>query len=755
MVIKNKWVSLFCVFFAFQITITPLFSAEDFTSLLTKGIQAYDQNDFTAAEKFLRQAQQLNPSSQQVAEELDRIIEKGMEWETKTVREKLVQMIVRGEDNEKISPILPLVRQILAETSEQVRRHIQDQAEIAKAVEAIADATDRGDAFVSMVGAANRFGRYLVPELVVYLDKQEPDDRVLAQRMLLRLGRDAVIPLIFALDSSSDLVREQIVRMLGQINNPLAVSTLKYVLETDKSDVVKAAAKHALESRFPDAPQVTAWQHLLVDAKRFIRNQNTLPRPNYSPYMWRFENGRLVGEKVLPFQVERSIADLLLRRSAKAAKNMTAAWAPYVANRAAQVRLYHDTLELMKKAGAEEAAIALLEGQAQRFERMAHSVNRMPIQIIAQALQNQLQELEKFGGSPAAGLQLIKVIRETSSHNHVLQEVKAALLSALNAENLLIRFESALTIARLRCALSQEEGNRVVEVLGSAVQYPGVRVAVVVSPQEDVRVHMGSIIDKSGYLAITYENVLKALGEAAAFPPKHIVFLDADIKERSIPESINYLRHSQGGADIPIVVFSMNDADRLAALRDTYNNPEKKVQVISARIDQKELKKSVLDPVSQTLQDNRKEGEGRAELAAESILGLLNGQASYDISQITDALRRTAEDTNRPDAVRIPAVKALGFVGGDKELKSLAAKIKQADTNSVEVRVAALWAVGEILQRLELSLTGDDDLHTLLSECLVAEQETIREEASRTIGKAKWEPELYLTIEKTTGPFNK
>ena len=123
------------------------------------------------------------------------------------------------------------------------------------------------------------------------------------------------------------------------------------------------------------------------------------------------------------------------------------------------------------------------------------------------------------------------------------------------------------------------------------------------------------------------------------------------------------------------------------------------------------------------------------------------------MSQAKKSLEVAVGDTNRPDEVRIPAAACLGYLGDNAVLRVLKTKVSQTENNSASVRLACVKAVGEIIQRLKLSIDKDDELSSILKTCLDDEDENIRLEAARAIGKAQWQPEVFLNLEETTGPF--
>jgi HEAT repeat protein len=755
-------VRLLCLVTAWLGVFPLLNGAEDFASLLRQAVASHKQGKLAEATEFLLKAQELSPGDAEVAELLATVYETELD-RIDSLQKDLVRMAADGElkGTPQGLELARVARQILRKTGEAQKRYTRDDEEIAKIVDRIFGERDNLGMYLRLVQLAEaRHGRYLVPHYLIRLGDQEPSIKLTAFRALVSLGRDAVVPLIVALDSESGPVREQIALILGRIGDPTALSTLVWAAEMDSDQNVRAMAKEALKN-FTGRGELAGepWRLLLNDAIRFIRGTARLPRRQYAPWVWRFKEGKLVGEQVAAFQAGRMHADVFLTRSTKAALKAEEPlpWAVFVANRAGQVRLYRENLALMKAGGGDEALIALLEGQATEIERMAQSVRRAGLTYMTQGLRFALQELEQGAESPAAALELVAEIRRQGRVAAAHARAMEALGTCLDSRNQLVRFEAAVALADIRPPLGAETALKTVDNLALAVAEPGARVALVVSPDDDVRARFTALLDQGGFLALAVDSALTGLAEAAMFPPKHVVFFDSDL-DQGVRETINYLRATKVGASLPVVIISSSGNERRD--RDLYEKPEQKVQVVVDAVGLEELRTAVLDPIVAQAQDTRAEGEERAARAAQSLLGLLADRVSWvpgDLDALASSAVTAAGDTNRVSGVREPACLCAGFVGGEAALKTLSEVVKYKE-NPAAVRVAGLKAAGDILQRLSLSLEAVSEstapgLDEILQECLVDDDPAVRAEAARAMGKAVWQPEIFLNVEAKTGPF--
>ncbi|HAK97075.1 MAG TPA: hypothetical protein DCM87_19305 [Planctomycetes bacterium] len=725
--------------------------AEDFSSLLTRAIAAFKQKKSAEAVALLREAQTLNPEAKEVAELLDKIREEELE-KTRNVRRELVEMLVRSkaDGSAESRELAMVVQQVLNLTTELEKTFIRDQDEIKKVIADLVAVKDRFDVWVAdFQKAKNRHGWYLTPGLVPLLDHQEPGERLMAFRALASLGRDAVIPLITAIDSPSARVREEIAGILARIGDPLALSSLKYLAETDQDPVVKNAAAAAIDRLKGERDAARpAWQMLLDDAVTFIRGANELPRPQYGPYVWRMDAGALVGEEVAPFQVRRMIADMLLVRAMQAgAKPEPAAAALFVGNRAAQVQMYQENLALARQQGADEAQVTLLQGQAARIHELDQSVRLMGLDAMAVALVRALQDMADFGGAPAPVIKLIDEIRAYSPAAGANAKVAAAMQAALMAREQRVRFEASVALAALNSRVGEAAAKEIVTNLALAIAHPGIRVALVVSPDEDVRAYFGGLLNEAGFMPIVVDSATRGLLEAAAFPPKHVIFIDRNIEDLSVPSAINYIRKSRGITGVPIVVVSPGPKE--AESRDLYQKEPQKVSVVADDIAAGALRAAVLDPIVKDAQDTRAEGEMYARRAAETLLAWIAARVPHDLGGAKGGLAATVEDPNRPDAVRIPAAACLGAIGDRDVLKALGAAAKAG--GPVPVRVASIRALGEIVMRLGLDTAAVNadvaDFADTIKACLADEDAGVRIEAARTLGKTAAPAKVVLSLD--------
>jgi len=107
--------------------------------------------------------------------------------------------------------------------------------------------------FLAVNDLVTHIGQYCLPYCVRYLaDKQDDDYRVEIIAMLVRMRRDATLPVICILDSEDSFLRQNACGVLANLGDVRALGALKERCEDPNEDEhVREAAKEALENLLP------------------------------------------------------------------------------------------------------------------------------------------------------------------------------------------------------------------------------------------------------------------------------------------------------------------------------------------------------------------------------------------------------------------------------------------------------------------------------------------------------------------------
>ncbi|MFC1793780.1 HEAT repeat domain-containing protein [Planctomycetota bacterium] len=161
--------------------------------------------------------------------------------------------------------------------------------------------TDRG--WLTAVKRLRNAGEYAVPFMLdAMADPSRESELSNIVRALPQIGRDAIRPLVAALQTENVPLKAQIVIALGKISYPQSQAHLKYIIENDDSSQLRAIAQNSIRQINPDMLQVPAAQLFQELAEKYYYHAQSLaPAQDASfanVWFWDSDAGKLVREEV-------------------------------------------------------------------------------------------------------------------------------------------------------------------------------------------------------------------------------------------------------------------------------------------------------------------------------------------------------------------------------------------------------------------------------------------------------------------------
>ncbi|MHC4958593.1 MAG: HEAT repeat domain-containing protein [Planctomycetota bacterium] len=155
--------------------------------------------------------------------------------------EALLALIASGKEGANV------VKAILDKASPVLPEKAFDEAELKKLIRTAVTAEDNTDRFEAQMTLSRVYGEFAVPGLVAYLSSSNTDYKVAAHIALSRrIGRDAVLPLIEALNAKDAGVRRMVATELGLIGDERALAALAEMAATEQDGAAKKEADTAL-----------------------------------------------------------------------------------------------------------------------------------------------------------------------------------------------------------------------------------------------------------------------------------------------------------------------------------------------------------------------------------------------------------------------------------------------------------------------------------------------------------------------------
>jgi len=161
--------------------------------------------------------------------------------------------------------------------------------------------TDRG--WLTAVKRLRNAGEYAIPFMLdAMADSSREKELSDIVRALPQIGRDAIRPLVAALQTENVPLKAQIITALGKIGYPQSQAYLKYVIENEDSAQLRAMAQESIRQINQDMLQVPAAQLFYELAEKYYYHAQSLAPAQDANFanvwFWDSDAGKLVREEV-------------------------------------------------------------------------------------------------------------------------------------------------------------------------------------------------------------------------------------------------------------------------------------------------------------------------------------------------------------------------------------------------------------------------------------------------------------------------
>ncbi len=172
---------------------------------------------------------------------------------------------------------------------------------IIQEIERVTTATTRGQlAAVKRLRNAGEYAiMYMLDEMANTSDKEKIANIVWA---LPQIGRDAIRPLVAALQTEKVAIKAEIIQALGKIGYPQSLAYLKYIIEKDASAQLRDFAEQSINEIDPAAMKIPSAQLFYRLAENYYYHAQSLSPAEDADigniWFWDAENRRLAREAV-------------------------------------------------------------------------------------------------------------------------------------------------------------------------------------------------------------------------------------------------------------------------------------------------------------------------------------------------------------------------------------------------------------------------------------------------------------------------
>jgi tetratricopeptide (TPR) repeat protein len=663
--------------------------AGDVKSLLEQGLYSYEEGDFDAAVQAFEKAFALNPSSDAIL----RFVEAAG-------TSKFFAML-RDKDRR----IAGIGQQLLKSSTRVLAAKASDPAQVRKAVDEVLAAQGQ-ERTILMIRHTGTFGRNLVPPLVPVLGDNDLTRREAAINWIPKIGLDAVPVLQAARKHPNPIVRLNAAQLLGlrSLRHFVSLATLKALIEKDADEDVKEAAlksyRTILSELNGEGKEMPAKEHFLANAYELYYlkpHQNPFASSYYAPAIYKLSGEEVVGERVADFQLSGEMAKQALEEALELDPGFLVARVLTLCNDASLISKYDQNVAYYAKNESQSPELkALLESQKPYVDSVLRlRVIAAPAPVLEEGL---LQALDDGRSDVAA--RIIETLRETRRRG----PIPKGLVRALDdPSSRLVRTAAAIAIAHWNTDSPFEAGGKVVDNLSEAVVTSGIRTATRVMGDSRLANRFEDLLRELHMESHAPATTIETGFETVISLPPDLVLMDEAVRMGSgrkdvapINHFVNELRKNYRSANVPILIVV--PSSRLEDAKGLYESEERKVWVLPDSIDKTSLDRTVLQKLFKEKDDAKALATRVAASAAEALVHLASIPNDMPVAESVPSLRVVLK--NRPDEVRLPAIRALGRMRAAEAAGDLAA-VFTATENAREVRIEAMTAVGMAIEGSE------------------------------------------------------
>ena len=588
-------------------------------------------------------------------------------------------------------------------------------------------------------------GEYAVPWMLqTLMDREQQHLRPRIIRALPQIGQPAVNPLVVALAVRDRDVRQNVVRMLGEIGYPHAVPYLKKLLASpDIHDDTRAAAEEAVARiarrtgrRFPESV-ADAFIRL---GEQFYNEQGSLRadprRSSANVWYWRdgFSDAVVVPRAIYGPVMAMRCAEEALRLD-PARDKAIALWLAANIRREARLGMDVEGGEIVEDDVDPTRPAAF--PRAVYFSRAAGA--RYCLDVLARAVRDQDTPLAL--GAIAA---LRTVAGESSLVGYGAGPSRAGirsrsdfaadqpLVKALLFPDAVVRIKAALALAEARPKSQFSGAERVTPVLAEALGQTGVERFIATDPDQANLNRIAEFLRESGAEVLAdsdfYAGVQRARAERRSVSG---MIISTAIESPGVRRAIAELRGEFLFAMTPVVLLR-GSGDYETARNLAADDP--RVAHVAADAEGAEIVEAMREVMARSGQwlPDPDQALGLALEAADALLGLrLDGRTVLNVAVADPALQTVLEGAE-DEALRKKAAAVLALSPAQSSQRALA-QVALDEAPSETLRVVAFTALADSA-KLNGNLLSDTLVSRLVRVSADEPNLTLRTAASRALG---------------------
>lgn len=661
----------------------------------------------------------------------------------------------------------------LAQPGVAIRR---DRTQIQRYVQQLQDS--RTEVWQQAFWHLKNIGPYAMRDLLPLLGETTQD--TLRARVILLMTEmrwDATLPLVAALKSRNPMLRLNAAIVLGHIRDERALPYLKAIVEDPNEPPELVERAHEAVARITGLHPLQwrpAEEYFLRLAEKYYYSHPDVVhdfQPNDLIWSWDTQQDRLIEREVPRFAFNEQAAEEVLYDWLARAPEHAAAWGLLAAVHFAQrveARIALDAAEEAVRRGDatndDVQKIRQLLADVERASVLGAAAGRPYVYL---ALARSLRD-----GRVEVAVECIEALARMAQPDDLPNAAPQAdpsafgtpLAEALAHEDKRVRYHAAFAWARLNPQQVKIGMELVMPNLIDALGEQGVRVALVSHParnQRDWEVinELRRLLEGVGAFPVLATDPSEALARARAFPTEDVIFLDFGLatrvvfqeetatRGRVVENVFQSLAQDLRTRATKFVIICHDDAE-LNQARAIFGQASPRaadgyVLPGMTRIQMRELFQTLFAGQGT---DAKTYADELARRAAEALASLDTQNTYFPYLSAVEALMEAASsEGGRPDAVRIPSLRALGRFGDPRGLEVLGAVLADGGA-SREVRLAAAEALADHFARSNAA--PSDTVFTAMRDAMLGSDHEIRLAVGRAFGAARLTPEQRRELQR-------
>lgn len=332
-------------------------------------------------------------------------------------------------------------------------------------------------------------GEYAVPQLLnAYLDRKNITLSAEARKVIIAMGRQAVVPMGTALMQMTPGDQEMVADLLGQVPYRTSLPYLADVAQSTKVDAVRNAAQRSIERLGgADADPASLYQRQAEGYYSERSEVTSFPGESHQ-LLWAYDPRQGLLMTAVRTEVFHEAMSMRLLERAMELQAASAGVAP-------------DTLALWV-ASNYKRDISSPDG----YENPAYPASRRGADYFGVASGPQVAQLVLGRAldtrNTALARRALAAVEQTAGVSALNVNARRPLLEALDYPNRRVQYEAALAIAASSPAQAFPGSDRVVPTLASAIRGASDQYAIVLAREAELYQRLRSVLESKGYTVL-------------------------------------------------------------------------------------------------------------------------------------------------------------------------------------------------------------------------------------------------------------